>query len=192
MQLFEKKDNEKNNQNWLDKKTIYDSVNDEVYKLNPIQQEIVNKQLQKDYGYIQASQGSGISLMAIHMALYRQTYQSVKNTLIIALSIAINGTWCEILSAYQIPFKQVRCISDIKDIKQNDFVLITFNMMIKLHKHIKKFIKLNNHKVYSIIDEADGVCNINSKSFKAVFSPIPGIPGILSALSPISPNKSRI
>ena len=66
--------------------------------------------------------------------------------------------------------KQVKCISDIADIKQNDFVLLTFNMMIKLHKHIKKFIKTKNHKVYSIIDEADGICNINSKSFKAVFN----------------------
>ena len=170
LQSFDKTDIDKNIQNWLDSATIYDSINNEEIKLNSVQQEIVNKQLQKDYGYIQASQGSGKSLMAIHMALYRQKYQGTKNTLIIAPSIAINGTWCEILSAYQIPFKQVKCISDIADIKENDFVLITFNMMIKLHKHIKKFIKLNNHKVYSIIDEADGVCNINSKSFKAVFN----------------------
>ena len=67
---------DKSIQNWLENTTIYDSVNDETYKLNPIQQEIVNKQLQKDYGYIQASQGSGKGrLWSIHMALYRQKYQ---------------------------------------------------------------------------------------------------------------------
>ena len=63
-----------------------DVVNDKEIYLNSVQLEIVNKMLQKNYGYIQSSQGTGKTLMSIFYALYRNT----SNTLVVAPSLAIN------------------------------------------------------------------------------------------------------
>lgn len=156
--------------NWLDNNHIYDTINETEMILNDVQKEIVNKMLQKHYGYIQASQGSGKTLMGINIANYRLSNNHVKNVIIVAPSIAINGTWVEVLKAYNIPYVQIKKLSDIDTINNKDFILITYNMMIKYYKHIKKFIKHRNNKIYTIIDEADGICNITGKTSKSVIA----------------------
>lgn len=170
LQNFNEMSIDKNISEWLNNNIIYDYVNETEMILNDVQKEIVNKMLQKKYGYIQASQGSGKTLMGINMALYRLSNNYINNVLIVAPSIAINGTWSEVLKAYNIPFTQIKKLSDINTIKKNDFILITYNMMIKYYKHIKKFIKVNNSKIYTIIDEADGICNITGKTSKSVIA----------------------
>ena len=161
---------DKNIDNWLSNNKIYDYINETEMILNNVQKEIVNKMLQKRYGYIQASQGSGKTLMGINMALYRLANSHIKNVLIVAPSIAINGTWIEVLKAYNVSYIQVKKLSDMKNIKEKDFILITYNMMIKYYKHIKRFLKLKSNKVYTIIDEADGICNITGKTSKSVIA----------------------
>lgn len=170
LQSFNEMSIDKTISEWLDNNTIYDYVNETEMILNDVQKEIVNKMLQKKYGYIQASQGSGKTLMGINMALYRLSNNHINNVLIVAPSIAINGTWTEVLKAYYIPFVQIKRLSDINLINKRDFILITYNMMIKYCKHIKKFIKINNNKIYTIIDEADGICNITGKTTKSVIA----------------------
>lgn len=170
LQSFNEMSIDKTISEWLDNNTIYDYVNETEMILNDVQKEIVNKILQKKYGYIQASQGSGKTLMGINMALYRLSNNHINNVLIVAPSIAINGTWTEVLKAYNISFVQIKRLSDINLINKSDFILITYNMMIKYCKHIKKFIKINNNKIYTIIDEADGICNITGKTSKSVIA----------------------
>lgn len=168
LQSFDEMNIDKNIDNWLSNNKIYDYINETEMILNNVQKEIVNKMLQKRYGYIQASQGSGKTLMGINMALYRLDNSHIKNVLIVAPSIAINGTWIEVLKAYNISYIQVKKLSDMENIKEKDFILITYNMMIKYCKHIKRFLKLKSNKVYTIIDEADGICNITGKTSKTV------------------------
>jgi superfamily II DNA or RNA helicase len=156
-------------QTWLNEQYIYDRLEKDEKRLNDVQKEIVNKQLQKRYGYIQASQGSGKTLMSIFMALYRQKFQNTKFTFVVAPSIAINTTWKECLTNYQIPFTQIKRLSDIGKIKKHDFVIVTFNMLSKYQKQIKKFLKINSYNCMTILDEADNICNINNR-FKAVMN----------------------
>lgn len=155
-----------NIQNWLSNNLIYNIETEENLILNDIQKDIVNKMLQKKYGYIQASQGSGKTLMSINYAMYRQQYNSIKNVFVVAPSIAINGTWESVLTAYQMPFITLKSFSDINKIKQGDYVLITFNMIIKLQKHVKKHLKRISNKYLLLVDEADSIARFESKRTK--------------------------
>lgn len=158
--------------NFLDELTIKDYFKDEYINLNDIQKEIVNKMLQKKYGYIQAEQGSGKTLMSISYALHRKQFTNVKNIFVIAPSIAINGTWMSTLKSYKIPYIVLNKISDIQDIKQGDFILVTFNMLIKLQKYIKKYLKKISNNYVLIIDECDSICRIDSKRTKATLGTV--------------------
>lgn len=167
---FQDMKEDKNIKQWLDSLEIYNSESEEVIKLNDVQKNIVNKMLQKKYGYIQSSMGTGKTLMAIAYALYRKQYNSTINTVVVAPSIAINGTWQPCLEAYNIPYRVLKKFSDIKDIKQGEFILVTFNMMCKLNKRLKKYLKVINNKYCLIVDEADSISNIDSKRTKATLS----------------------
>ncbi len=144
-------------------KPIYDKLNKKEIKLNPEQLIIVNKMLQKKYGYIQSSQGTGKTLMSIFYAKYRNT----KNTLVIAPAIAINTTWQETLTKYDIPFVNIKSYSSIKNIKDGDFIIVSFEMLIKYGRHLKKHLSKNTTL---LLDEADSICNLTSKRTKAVLS----------------------
>ncbi|MFH0334708.1 helicase-related protein [Clostridium perfringens] len=157
--------------NWLSNSKVYDHGKDEEIILNDEQKEIVNKMLQKRYGYIQASQGTGKTLMSIHYALYRKDFNNINNIVVVAPSIAINQTWADVLESYKISFTHIKKMKDIDSIKKDDFVLITFNMLCKYKKHIKKFLnKKISNKYLLLVDEADSICNLDSSRTKATLA----------------------
>lgn len=156
--------------NYLNELTLYNKETEEKIKLNDQQKEIVNKMLQKQYGYIQSSQGTGKTIMSIAYAMYREKFNHVKNTLVIAPSIAINGTWIGTLENYNISYTVIKSVLDIGKINKGDFILITFNQLCKLYKRMKKFNASISHKYTLIVDEADNICNMNSKRTKATLS----------------------
>lgn len=167
-QIFEDMKIDKEIDKWLSVSKVFDYDNREKIVLNKEQKKIVNKMLQKKYGYISAGMGSGKTLMSIHISKYREKNGKIKNTLCIAPSIAINNNWSIVLESYKIPFINIKSLNDINNIKENDFILITFNMLCKYKKHIKKFLqKKIDNKYQLILDEADCICNINSSRTKA-------------------------
>ena len=147
-----------------------DSINRRTLKLNPEQLKITNKMLQKRYGYIQVSMGGGKTLQSIAYAMYRKEFNYTRNTLVLAPSIAINGTWVETLKSYGIDYIKLDSISDIYRIKKNDFILVTFDMLTKFKKVLKKYLKSIGYKITLVVDEADSISNIDSKRFKNTFS----------------------
>ena len=108
--------------------------------------------------------------MSIAYALYREKINNTRNTLVIAPSIAINGTWVETLESYNINHTVIRSISDIRKINKNDFILITFDMLCKLYKHLKKYLNSISHKCTLLVDEADNISNIDSKRCKSTLA----------------------
>ncbi|NFO98776.1 DEAD/DEAH box helicase [Clostridium botulinum] len=164
---FDNMQEDKSIKKWLDELTMIDYGKEEDIRLNDIQKNIVNKMLQKKYGYIQAEQGSGKTLMSICYALHRKQFTNVKNVFVVAPSIAINGTWITTLQDYKIPYIVLNKFTDIKNIKKGDFVLVTFNLLIKLQKRIKKYLKQINKNYVLLVDEADSICRIDSKRTKA-------------------------
>lgn len=163
---FEEMKIDENINKWLNISQVYNYDSEEEIHLNGKQKEIVNKMLQKNRGYISAGMGSGKTLMSIHVAKYRE--KNINNVVCIAPSIAINNNWIQVLECYHIPFKVIKSIKDIKTIEKKDYILITFNMLCKYKKHIKKYLqkKINNN-YQLILDEADCICSINSNRTKA-------------------------
>ena len=89
---------------YLEKWHVKSQMTGEVKYLNPIQKQEVNKLLQKRYAALQFSMGTGKSLCTLAMAQYRIKYSPVRNVFIVSTALAINNTWEEILTDYQIDF----------------------------------------------------------------------------------------
>lgn len=160
--------------NFINNNKLYQSTTGEYIEFTKPQKEIVNKMLQKHYGYIQAEQGSGKTLMSLIMSEYRIQNNLVNKILVVAPSIAINGTWIDSLEDFGYNnYIVLNNISDIYKLYYNDnikFVLITFNMLTKFNKILKKYLKTINYKIFTILDEADNICNLNTKRYKSAIS----------------------
>jgi len=155
---------------WLKELEIKNYDTEEILKLNSEQLMMVNKQLQKKYGFIQSSMGTGKTVMSIAYSLYRKANNFTKNTLVVAPSLALNGTWADNLDSYNIKYTMIRKRSDIDNIKEGDYILVTFNMICKYQKYIKKYLRKISNKYCLIVDESDSICNLTSKRTKATLS----------------------
>lgn len=161
---------DENIKSYLNSTYLYDHENDEKIYLNEKQLIDTNKTLQKKYDYLQWEQGSGKTITGIFQAKYRLKYNNVKNIFVVAPAIAIKNTWSVMLDNFKINNIIINQLSDINNIKRGQFVLITFNMLIKYQRFIKKYLKMNNRKFMLILDEADGISNTNSKRTKATLN----------------------
>ncbi|PYY28327.1 N-6 DNA methylase [Paenibacillus illinoisensis] len=155
---------------WLSEFQLLDTFNDRTIKLNDIQREDVGKILQKHYGLLQWDCGGGKSLAAVAYSQYHLQHNNVRNMFIVAPAIAITGTFETILTSYGIPFVKVDSLQSISSIKQSDIVLVTFNMLTKYQKQIKKFIRVNGSKMGLVLDESDSIATMTSKRTKATLN----------------------
>ena len=160
---------------YLDTLVIHDSETNENILLNEQQKRDINKSLQKPYSMLQWSMGSGKTLAGIAQALYRMNFQNIQKfgarplcAFVVSTSLSINNTWKTCLDNYGLRGTIIKKIADIENIKQGEFVLITFNMLIKYKKQIKKFIKRESQKIMLILDESDNISNPDSARTKAV------------------------
>lgn len=164
---FDDMELDKNIDKWLKEKYLYDYIKDEEIRLTDKQRFDINKILQKKYGYNQWSTGSGKSLSSLFYALYRLEFNHIKNIVVVAPAIAIKNTYVDMLETYKLNYRIINNITDINNIQDGEFLLFTFNMLIKLQKQVKKFIKINNKRFALMVDEADGISNTTSKRCKA-------------------------
>ena len=169
-QSFKEMEQDEGIKEFLDNLVIIDHDTGEEIRLNEIQKHDVNLILQKNYSYIQWSMGTGKTICSIAYMLYRKQFNNTYNSFVVAPSIAINNTWAEVLNNYKYSFIQIKTMQDINNIKQNDIVIITFNMLCKYQRQIKKYLKKINYNYTFVLDEADSICNINSKRTKAVLN----------------------
>jgi hypothetical protein len=155
---------------WLKETYLFDSENEEKIYLNEKQLHDTNKTLQKKYSYLQWEQGSGKTITGIFQGKYRLEKNNIKNVFVVAPAIAIKNTWNIMLNNFNIPNRVINNLEDIKNIQEGEFILLTFGMLIKNERFIKKFIKINCKKFMLILDEADSISNPNSKRCKSILS----------------------
>lgn len=155
---------------WLNEYELNDSLNDRVIKFNNIQCDDMGRMLQKRYGLLQWDCGGGKSLAAVAYFQYHLQHNNVRNMFIVAPAIAITGTFETILTSYGIPFVKVDSLQSISSIKPSDIVLVTFNMLTKYQRQIKKFIRLNGRKIGLVLDESDSIATMTSKRTKATLN----------------------
>jgi len=168
-----------NIQDFLNNLVIYDTLNEKEIRLNDIQKEDTNKTLQKDYGFLQWTMGTGKSITGTAQALYRLKHNDINNVIVIAPSIAIKGTWDECLESYRIKYNEideyksidyilVNKLEDLNNIQKGQVVLMTLYTVNKYRKQIKKMLKIGNKKYFLIFDESDAITNLNSQTYKGV------------------------
>lgn len=152
---------------WLNALTFFDQENGETIRLNEMQKQDINTVIQKRYFMLQWKQGCGKTLAGIATALYRMQFQNCFCTWVVSNAISIKNNWNIVLPNYDIPCVLIRKMSDLEKIKQGDFVLVTFNALMKYRKQIKKWIKIHNKKVFLCLDESDEISNPSSARCKA-------------------------
>ncbi len=155
---------------WLEKLEIVDFAKNETIKLNNIQKEDTAKMLMKPYGYLQWGTGSGKSISAIAQLKYRLEKNQVRNVFIVAPAIAINNNWDDILEDYKIDYIRIHKLSELATIKRGQVVILTFGILTKYEKQLKRFVKMQSQKILLVLDEADGICNPLSKRTKATLN----------------------
>ena len=155
---------------WLREFRLWDAENEEYIHLNDIQRHDINLMLQKRHGMLQWEQGSGKTLAAIAMGLYRMQNQGIYCTWVASSAISIRNNWNIVLPNYGLSHVFVERLSDLKRIKPGDFVLVTLDKLGQLQKRIKKWGKLHHQNIMLALDESDEITNPYSKRAKASLS----------------------
>lgn len=170
MQPFSEMSSEPHIAEWLNDFILHDAENNEDIHLTDLQKQDINRLIQKQYGLIQWEQGSGKTLAGIAVGTYRMQEQNAFCTWVISPAISIKNTWEVAMQNYGKPYIMLTRSSDLDNIQQGDFVLVTLNMLCKYRKQIKKWIRLHNQKVAFCFDESDEMSNPNSRRTKAALS----------------------
>lgn len=155
---------------WLKEFRLWDAENEEYIYLNDVQRYDINLMLQKRYGMLQWEQGSGKTLAAIAMGLYRMQHQGIYSTWVASSAISIRNNWDVVLPNYDLPYVFVERLKDLERIKPGDFVLVTLDKLGMIRRHIKKWVKRHNQKIMFVLDESDEISNPYSKRAKSTLS----------------------
>lgn len=178
---------------WLDGFELYNSKKNEVIKLKGFQKEDLQKILQKDKALLAWNVGLGKTEAGITWARFMQQHKSIRNTFIVSSSIAIKMTWTDRLDSYGIPYIKIECLSDISKIKVDDIVILSFNMLVKYQKHIKKYIRQQGRKIALIIDESHRCIYPTTQTTKAVTSVFQKVPyKLLASGTPTKNNANEL
>ena len=155
---------------FLDEFSIIDYSTKEIIKLNQKQKDDLNKTFQKRYSILNWQQGSGKTVAGIAWYKYLFQTSNIKNAFVVSAAVSINLTWEERLKDYKENYIKIKSLQDINNIKPGQIIIISFNMINKYQKHIKKFVKQQSQKIALIVDESDEMTNHNSKRTKTTLN----------------------
>ncbi|MEG1009278.1 MAG: N-6 DNA methylase, partial [Clostridia bacterium] len=155
---------------WLSEKSLYNEVEGLKTKLNDLQRYDMNKTIQKNFAFLQWEMGGGKSYSSLYYGLYRMEKNQCKNIFVVAPAIAIKNTYVDMMENFNLPYRVINCKSDIEKIIPGEFILLTFNMLIKNERWVKRFFRLHGKKFTLILDESDSISNINSKRCRSVLN----------------------
>ena len=155
---------------WLLDFRLWDSENEETIQLNDIQRRDIGRMLQKRYGMLQWEQGSGKTLAAIAMGLYRMREHGIHSTWVVSSAISIRNNWDVVLPNYGLAYVFVERLRDLDRIQPGDFVIVTLNKVMEFRKHIRKWIKKHGQNIMLALDESDEISNPYAKRAEAVLS----------------------
>jgi len=153
--------------NFLNMFSIVDTSTGETIHLNDMQKEDLNRIIQKPYSVLNWQQGAGKTLGGIAWYKYLLSQNKVRNIFIVSAALGINLTWDVKLNDYKEDYIKIKSLKDINYIKPHQIVILSFNMLIKYQRQIKKFIKMQSQKIALIVDESDELTNGKSQRTKA-------------------------
>ena len=147
---------------YLDRSTFINK-DGEACEFTTLQKHDLNLVLQKRYVLLNWQQGSGKTAAVYYRARFLLKFRKVRNAIIIAPAIATNMTWIPFLSVNRERFRVIRAESDLTNVPEGMFLVVSTSMLGKLRRGLVRYVKQTSRKLCLVFDESDEITNPTSQ-----------------------------
>ena len=147
---------------YLDRSTFINK-DGEACEFTTLQKHDLNLVLQKRYALLNWQQGSGKTAAVYYRARFLLKFRKVRNAIIIAPAIATNMTWIPFLSVNRERFRVIRAESDLTNVPEGMFLVVSTSMLGKLRRGLVRYVKQTSRKLCLVFDESDEITNPTSQ-----------------------------
>ena len=147
---------------YLDRSTFINN-DGEACEFTALQKHDLNLVLQKRYALLNWQQGSGKTAAVYYRARFLLKFRKVRNAIILAPAIATNMTWIPFLSVNRERFRVIRAESDLTNVPEGMFLVVSTSMLGKLRRGLVRYVKQTSRKLCLVFDESDEITNPTSQ-----------------------------
>lgn len=147
---------------YLDRSTFINK-DGEACEFTALQKHNLNLVLQKRYALLNWQQGSGKTAAVYYRARFLLKFRKVRNAIILAPAIATNMTWIPFLSVNRERFRVIRAESDLTNVPEGMFLVVSTSMLGKLRRGLVRYVKQTSRKLCLVFDESDEITNPTSQ-----------------------------
>ena len=147
---------------YLDRSTFINK-DGEACEFTTLQKHDLNLVLQKRYALLNWQQGSGKTAAVYYRARFLLKFRKVRNAIILAPAIATNMTWIPFLSVNRERFRVIRAESDLTNVPEGMFLVVSTSMLGKLRRGLVRYVKQTSRKLCLVFDESDEITNPTSQ-----------------------------
>lgn len=147
---------------YLDRSTFINK-DGEACEFTILQKHDLNLVLQKRYALLNWQQGSGKTAAVYYRARFLLKFRKVRNAIILAPAIATNMTWIPFLSVNRERFRVIRAESDLTNVPEGMFLVVSTSMLGKLRRGLVRYVKQTSRKLCLVFDESDEITNPTSQ-----------------------------
>lgn len=147
---------------YLDRSTFFNK-DGEACEFTALQKHDLNLVLQKRYALLNWQQGSGKTAAVYYRARFLLKFRKVRNAIILAPAIATNMTWIPFLSVNRERFRVIRAESDLTNVPEGIFLVVSTSMLGKLRRGLVRYVKQTSRKLCLVFDESDEITNPTSQ-----------------------------
>ena len=147
---------------YLDRSTFINK-DGETCEFTALQKHDLNLVLQKRYALLNWQQGSGKTAAVYYRARFLLKFRKVRNAIILAPAIATNMTWIPFLSVNRERFRVIRAESDLTNVPEGMFLVVSTSMLGKLRRGLVRYVKQTSRKLCLVFDESDEITNPTSQ-----------------------------
>ena len=147
---------------YLDRSTFINK-DGEACEFTTLQKHDLNLVLQKRYALLNWQQGSGKTAAVYYRARFLLKFREVRNAIILAPAIATNMTWIPFLSVNRERFRVIRAESDLTNVPEGMFLVVSTSMLGKLRRGLVRYVKQTSRKLCLVFDESDEITNPTSQ-----------------------------
>ena len=147
---------------YLDRSTFINK-DGETCEFTALQKHDLNLVLQKRYALLNWQQGSGKTAAVYYQARFLLKFRKVRNAIILAPAIATNMTWIPFLSVNRERFRVIRAESDLTNVPEGIFLVVSTSMLGKLRRGLVRYVKQTSRKLCLVFDESDEITNPTSQ-----------------------------
>lgn len=147
---------------YLDRSTFINK-DGEACEFTALQKHDLNLVLQKRYALLNWQQGLGKTAAVYYRARFLLKFRKVRNAIILAPAIATNMTWIPFLSVNRERFRVIRAESDLTNVPEGMFLVVSTSMLGKLRRGLVRYVKQTSRKLCLVFDESDEITNPTSQ-----------------------------